>query len=592
MALGAFVRTLLQSRQHVLLAIGFSFFSSLMLLTLPIYTLQLFNRVMVSHSVATLVALVVIALFLLMVQTALDFARGQLLQQTGHKLDFELTPPLLLSAIDDSARHGKSSRQGLNDLAQVRTFLLNPSSSATLELPWVPLFLVVLYFLHPSFALLALLGAGLLLLLSAGVYRISKPLLTKQQRTDHDSERYLNDYLTHSHIIQSMGMGPCLSLLWRDKNGQNIAQRWQLNSRFALLNGVSRGVRQGIQVGLLALGVYLVMQQQIGPGAVIAASMLSGRFFAPIEPAMNQWRTWRQAYQSYRRLLEYGQTVDGQEHKLPLPRPQGELLVNNVSFIPAGQKLPLLKQIGFRLAAGKALAILGGSGEGKSTLLHLLLGMKSPSAGELRIDGAALNQWPPETLGQYIGYLPQEIDLINGTIAQNIGRFGEENDELILHVAQLTGVHELITMLPKGYETRIEDAQLSAGQRQRIGLARALYGHPQILLLDEPATNLDPAGERALVQALTYCRQAKITVVMVTHAPLLLAQADWIIALKNGAIAQAGPAQQFLSSNALSTRTTPAEPSSQTVPASANTSPALSSSTTPMTQAILNKALL
>ncbi|WP_084631475.1 type I secretion system permease/ATPase [Ferrimonas senticii] len=548
MSQGAFGRTLMLGRRYLLMAVAISFFTSLLLLTLPIYTLQLFNRVMISHSVASLVALMAIALFLLAVQSLLDFSRSQLLQQTGHKLDLELTPPLLLSAVDDSARQGKVSRKGLADLAELKTFFLSPASAAALELPWTPLFLLVLYLLHPSFAMVAALGATILLLLTALTYRISRTLLNDVASSANESQERLTDYLKRSHIIKSMGMGPSLSLLWRDRNGQQVADNWQLSSRMSVLAGISRAIRQSIQILLLALGVYLVMQQQVGPGAVIAASMLSGRFFAPIEPALTQWRHWQGVYQAYRRLAEYGAAVDAQEGKLPLQRPSGELLVNNVSYIPAGQKLPLLKQIGFRLSSGKSLAILGGSGEGKSTLLHLLLGMDKPSAGEIRIDGASLNQWESETLGQYIGYLPQEIELINGTVAQNIGRFGEANDELILLAAQLAGVHELVTQLPQGYETRIGDAgmQLSAGQRQRIALARALYGSPQLLVLDEPAANLDPAGERALIDALSHCRRVGITVVMVTHAPQLLAQVDWVLALKNGAIAQAGPKEQVL----------------------------------------------
>nr|WP_298439433.1 type I secretion system permease/ATPase [uncultured Ferrimonas sp.] len=545
----------MQGRRYLIVAVGLSFFTSLMLLTMPIYTLQLFNRVMVSHSVASLVALMSIALFLLAVQSVLDFARGQLLQQTGHKLDLDLTPPLLLSALDDSARQGKVSRNGLTDLAELRTFFLSPGSVAAFELPWVPLFLLVLYFLHPLFAAVAAIGALVLLAVTSFTYRISRGLFAEVNSSSNESQQRLTDYLKRSHIIKSMGMGPSLSLQWRDRNSEQVAHNWRLSSRMSVLAGVSRGLRQSIQICLLALGVYLVMQQQIGPGAVIAASMLSGRFFAPIEPALTQWRHWQRVYQSYRRLAEYGAILDADEGKLPLPRPVGELLVNNVSYIPSGQKMPLLKQIGFRLAPGKSLAILGGTGEGKSTLLHLLLGMDRPSAGEIRIDGASLNQWEPETLGQYIGFLPQEVELINGTVAQNIGRFGEANGELVLQAAQLTGVHELVTQLPQGYETKIGDAgmQLSAGQRQRIALARALYGSPQLLVLDEPAANLDPDGERALAKVLAHCRKVGITVVMVTHAPQLLAKVDWVIALKHGGIAQAGPREQVLKAPAVKT---------------------------------------
>ncbi|GAA4876401.1 type I secretion system permease/ATPase [Ferrimonas pelagia] len=548
MARGAFCSTLLQGRHYLLAATALSLFTSLLLLTVPIYTLQLFNRVMISQSGATLAALMAIAAFLLLIQSVLDFARGQLLQQTGLKLDFELTPPLLLSAIDDSARLGRISRHGLNDLAELRTFFLSPASTSALELPWTPLFIAVLYLLHPSFALVCVLGALILIGISALTYRLSRPLMAETASYSDEGQQRLTDYLKRSPVIRSMGMGPSLSLLWRERNGEQVALNWRLASRISLLSGLGRLLRQGIQIGLLGLGIYLVLQQAIGPGSVIAASMLSGRFFAPIEPAVTQWRHWVGVYHSYHRLLEYGAVLDAQQTPLPLPRPKGELLVNNLSYIPPGEKLPLLKKIGFRLAAGKCLAVLGGSGEGKSTLLKLLLGMDQPSAGEIRIDGASLNQWDPESLGQYMGYVPQELELINGTVAQNIGRFGEANDDLVLSAAQLTGVHSLVTKLPNGYETKIGDSgmRLSVGQRQRIALARAIYGSPQLLLLDEPAANLDPQGERALVKVLQYCKNAEITVVMVTHAPMLLAQSDWIIALKNGGIAQAGPTDEML----------------------------------------------
>ncbi|WP_051252375.1 type I secretion system permease/ATPase [Ferrimonas kyonanensis] len=539
---GVFGRAQKRTLQGTGLACGFSLFISILLLAIPLYSLQLFERVATSGSVPTLIALFSITAFLLLLQAGLDLVRSQILRHSATQLDYHLSPALLLDAIDSSGQQLSPRRDGLNHLNRVCAFLCSPVATALLELPWTPLFLIILALFHPLLAGLVLAGVGLMLACSLVLGR------WLSEREPEQGRGALNHYLNKSRVILAMGMGPSLSLRWRDENARRLLEHGTATSARQGVAVVFRFVRQLTQMTLLGVGIYLVLQDALSMGGVIAASMIGGRMLTPFEPLLQRRGELSRVRDSWQQLTRLGEALDHQSARLPLPRPRGDLLVNNVSFVAPQKKIPQLKQVGFRLHAGQSLAIMGPSASGKSTLISLLLGMIRPTAGEVRIDGASLNQWTPETLGQYIGYLPQDVELIEGTIAQNIGRFGESNDSLVLQAAQAAQVHELITALPQGYETRVGELgyPLSSGQKQRIALARALYGNPSILILDEPISNLDLEGEQVLAKILARCKTLSTTVVMVTHSPSLLNLTDWIVCLQNGAVVKAGLRDEVL----------------------------------------------
>lgn len=538
---GVFGRALSRCRHAVWIGCAFSLFISVSLLAIPIYSLQLFERVATSGSVATLVALLGITAFFVLIQSGLDFVRSQVLRHSALQLDYQLSPALLLDAIDHAGQ-SQAKSQGLTHLNRVCGFLSGNIVTSMLELPWTPLFLIVLAMLHPALLLVVAAGIGLMALASK--------LASAAQSIEGNGDiaKGLSAYLKKSHIILSMGMGPALSMRWRDQNAERLQEFSKNNAKQQGVAVLFRFIKQLTQMLVLAAGIYLVLLNQLSMGGVIAASMIASRALMPFEPLFQRLHTLGQIRSSWQELIRLGQQIDSQDSRLPLPRPRGDLLMNNVSYIPPGSKLPQLKQVGFRLHAGQTLAIMGPSASGKSTLVSLLLGVIRPTAGEIRIDGASLNQWTPETLGQHLGYLPQDVELIEGTVSENIGRFGEANEQLVLEASQAAGVHELITGLPQGYETQVGEGgyPLSSGQKQRIALARAMYGSPSILILDEPISNIDMEGEQALSRVLERCKRLCTTVVMVTHAPSLINQSDWIICLQQGTVVKAGSREKVL----------------------------------------------
>ncbi|RJX71407.1 type I secretion system permease/ATPase [Vibrio sinensis] len=528
-------------------AMLFSVGVNLLVLSVPIYSLQLFDRVMGSASIETLLALLAITLFLVSAQAILEYIRTLLLQRSALKLDTRLSGTLLAKSIAHSSRANRIEKQSLQDLTLLRNFLVSPSTASLLDLPFTPFFLLLLFLLHPYIGIVALTGVIIFCLLTVvmlmGGRKISRDMHDATAKTSME----LNDFLRNAPTLKAMGMSESIGKVWEEKNNYVLSLQWKVNARAGLLLAISRYSRTLLQVVVLTFGVYLALNQQIGIGTVIASSILIGRVLSPFESAVSGWKSWYSAYQAWQRLKQ----SNAQSMLAPLtllPKPKGEIEFNNVSLKLPNMRNPLIQGVSFKLGSGNALAVMGNSGSGKSTLAALLMGIHQPSMGEIKIDGASIEKWDLNQFGQYIGYLPQHVGLLAGTVKQNISRFSDTDDEAVVSAAKLACIHELIMSLPEGYDTYIGEGGvlLSGGQKQRIGLARAVYSNPRVLVLDEPNSNLDPEGETALAIVLQYCKEHQITVMMISHRPGFLRQMDWVIQLKDGRVEKAGRCDQFL----------------------------------------------
>ena len=489
-------------RKEMWAAIVFSCGINLLVLTLPIYSLQLFDRVMTSASLDTLFALLAIALFLITSQALLEHIRTMLLQRSALKLDKSLSGKLLSRSITHSSKANRIEKQSLQDLSALRNFLVSPSTSSILDLPWTPFFLILLFFFHPYIGLVALSGVILFSVLAFLMMLGGKELTELNRETSSRLSMELNDFLRNAPTLKAMGMSDDIGNTWSEKNEKVLALQWRVNFRTGILLAISRYARTLLQVLILTVGVYLALYQQIGIGAVIASSILIGRVLSPFEQAVSGWKTWYGTYKAWRRLNLEEQQESTIEKTLQ-PKPKGDIHFNNVTLKLPHQAMPVLQAVNFKLGAGNALAIMGNSGSGKSILASMIMGIHPASMGEVLIDGACIKKWDQKQFGQYIGYLPQHVGLLAGTVKQNICRFSKSDDNKVIDAARLACIHELIMTLPDGYETYIGEggSLLSGGQKQRIALARAIYSKPQVLVLDEPNSNLDPEGENCA----SYC---------------------------------------------------------------------------------------
>lgn len=526
----------------------FSLAINFLVLTLPVYSLQLFDRVLSSASIDTLFALFIVAIVLLSTQAVIEHVRTLLLQKSGLKLDVALSPHLLADSIRHSSKQNRIEKQGLQDLSELRNFLVTPSTSAIFDIPWVPVFLVILFILHPYIGIVAIIGSSLFGLLALLMMYTARKPSDEAQILGNKTSMELNNFLRNAPTLRAMGMAESIGRLWNNRNLRLLDLQWRLNGKTSLLLAISRYVRTLLQAIILTVGVLLALDNQLGAGAIIASSIIMSRVLAPFEQAVNGWKSWYSAYLAYSRLRDYDDS-GRMETKTALPIPKGELLLQNVGLKFPGQNQPVLQNISFKLGAGNALAIMGNSGSGKSTLAALMMGIHKPTMGNIKIDGAALELWPEEQFGRYIGFLPQDVGLFAGTVAENICRFSDASADDIIKAARLACIHELIISFPQGYDTYIGEGgvQLSGGQKQRIGLARAVFSNPSLLILDEPNSNLDPEGEVALAIVLQHCKENKITVVMISHRPGFLRQMDWVVTLKDGRVEKAGTCDKFLS---------------------------------------------
>ncbi|MCU0968969.1 MAG: type I secretion system permease/ATPase [Rubrivivax sp.] len=534
-------------------AVAWAAFASLLLnlaLVVPsLYMLQVFDRVFASRSIETLAMLTLFAALALALGLAADRARSLWLARAGRDVEEALAGAALAAQIEAVARRGADAdgHSALPDIARLRGFLAGPAVTALFDAPWVPLYLALIWALHPVLGATAL-GAALALaalgVLSERLLRADSERATAAARA---STTRVERLLRHAEVLAAMRIVPEALGRWAVQHDRLQQAQDRLTGRMATLGAVGRGLRQAVQVAMLALGAWLVVAGHATPGVMVAATVLVSRALQPVEQLVAGWKQLLEVRAAWARLRE-AMVEPCDDDALHLPAPKGRLVAERLTLLQDPQRPPLLRQVSLTVDAGECLGIVGPSGSGKTTLLRALLGLRTPTAGAVRIDGVDLAQWRDDDLAGAIGYLPQDVELFDGTVAQNIARLGVVDDAAVLAAAQAAGVHEMVSRLPDGYATELGDAgaRLSGGQRQRLGLARALYGGPRLVLLDEPNAHLDRDGEAALAAALAALKAAGTTVVMVSHRASLLRQADRIAVLRDGAVEAIGPRDEML----------------------------------------------
>ncbi len=543
---GELRKALLSCRQAFVWAAAFSLFINGLMLAQPLYMMQIYNRILPTQSEATLLVLTGLVVALLALMAFLDVVRSRLLVRVSGRLDLALGRRVL-GAMFGAHLRGKGS-DGLRDFDTVRQFLAGPGPTAFFDAPWMPVMIAVTFLFHPLLGWVAV-GGGVLLFALAVLNEVTtRRPMEEASRHTAATHAMVSGSLRNAEAMQAMGMFGGVADRAFARRNEMLRLQQVASDRAATVMAISKTVRIGLQVALLGLGAWLVIQNQMSAGGIIAVSIVVGRALAPIETVIGTWKQFVAARSAWGRLdtLLAGAPADAE--RTALPAPKGELTLEDVTIVPPGSGTPTLRRVGLRAAPGEVLGIVGPSGGGKSTLARAIVGAWRPLAGKVRLDGADIEHWDAAALGPHIGYMPQDVELFDGTVAENIARFGAGGSAPIVAAARRAGVHEMILRLPQGYETPIGvgGSVLSAGQRQRIGLARAMYGDPKLVVLDEPNSNLDQDGEAALVQAILEMKRAGTTVVLITHRPTVLGTMDTIVLLADGEVRMAGPRAEVL----------------------------------------------
>ena len=540
------VRSCLRALVWLLL---FSLGINLLILASPIYMMQVFDRVLSSGRLETLIYLTVIAGIAVFVMGIVETARGRFLIRVGDWLDHRLSGHVIASALTARLAGHAGSAQPLRDLATLRSTMASPSVNAVIDTPWVPAFIVIIWLMHPLLGLIAL-GAAIVLFAVALVNElVSRNALRRAGQFSIAATQSVESALRNAEVIQALGMLPALLERYGDTNAKALTSQRQAGDRGAAMVGLSKSLRLFVQIVILGSGAWLVLQGQLTSGGMIAASILLGRALAPVEQSIGAWRQLVGARDAWQRLTRLLAEVPPQAKGMSLPVPQGELACQQMTFVPAGNENPILRDITFDLAAGEVLGIIGPTAAGKSSLCKVVTGAWKPTRGHARLDGADISSWHADELGAHLGYLPQDVELFAGTVSENIARLAQEPDAAaVVAAAKTAGVHDIILSLPKGYDTEVGEAGsfLSGGERQRVGLARAFYGRPKLIVLDEPNASLDSAGEEALVEAILAAKEWESTVLLVTHQPSILLSVDKLMVLQEGRIQAFGPRDEIL----------------------------------------------
>ncbi|HYD55998.1 MAG TPA: type I secretion system permease/ATPase [Burkholderiales bacterium] len=531
----------------------FSLAINLLLLVPPLYMLQVFDRVLASRSEETLAALTLMAVAALVVLSFLDTLRAKLLALGGLALDRKLGPRVIDGLLARATRLGGTVQGGLlRDVAALRTFFGGQGILALYDAPWLPVFLAVVLLFHPLLGAIALAGTVAMLLLAVLNERFARAPHERAQGAARRAAGFVDTAARNAEVVSALGMLPAVTRRWSGANDDVLRAQVDAAAVGGRFGAATRLARQLIQVGMLAAGAWLVIEQQVTAGVMIAATLLLSRALAPVEQLVAGWRHLVEARAAWRRLDELLRAEPGRAAATELPAPVGRLEVEAAGFAFPGAARPALRNVSFSLAPGESLAIIGASASGKSTLARLIAGVWRPSAGAVRLDGADVLAWPREQLGPCIGYLPQDVELFGGTVAENIARLGEPDSAEVVRAAQRAQVHDLILRLPKGYDTELAPYEnagalaLSPGQRQRVALARALYGRPKLVVLDEPNSNLDHEGHLALSRALALLVDEGVTLVLIAHRPSLLARIGKVLVLREGSVESFGPTAQIL----------------------------------------------
>jgi ATP-binding cassette subfamily C protein EexD len=528
------------SRSAVFSAALFSMFLNLLMLVPSLYMLQVYDRVLSTGSVPTLVVLTVITVFLFMVFGGLEWVRSRIMIVASTRFDTMLGPAvhdaIFARAMASAGRH--ASAQPLDDIDRVRQFVTGVGLFALLDVPWVPLYVGLMFLFHWWMGVAAVASIVVLAILTLWNELATRHLLQESNHASQAANQQTTLHLRHAEVITAMGMLPRLRERWQSERVHALDAQHDASARAGMISAISKTYRLTSQSLILGLGAYLALRREISPGMIIAGSILLGRALAPIDQLIGSWRSLDTARDAYRRLRELLGTYAPRAERMALPQIRGEYLLEKIVVTPAGATAPIIKDLSLHIPAGTQVGIIGPSAAGKSTLVRTLLGLYPSTAGALRLDGAELTQYECSALGDAMGYLPQDVELLDGTLAENIARFGEVNAEAVVRAARLAGVHEMILGLPEGYDTRLDgNRTMSAGQRQRVALARAVYGDPAVVVLDEPNSNLDEAGSAALDRALAALRGTGATVIIVTHRSRVLEQLDRVLLLIDGKLA-------------------------------------------------------
>lgn len=532
-------KSLLSAKKSFIMVGLFSMFINILMLVPPLYMLQLYDRVLGSRSQDTLIMLTLIVVVLFITMGLLEVVRSRVLVRVGNKLDSMLSQRIFDNLFElERKAPGRSSSMPLNDLTQVRQFMTGNGLFAFFDAPWMPIYIIVLFIFHPAFGFFAIFAAIVLVGITIANEYSTKDKLAEANNLSRASTIYVDSNIRNAEVVNAMGMRNNISKVWADKyygflNAQNIA-----SDSAGVWSNLSKSLRVMFQSLILGLGAYLAINMEVTPGMMIAASIIMGRALAPLDLIIGSWKGFSSARSSYERIEGLLNDFPKDKEYMKLPAPKGEITLENVVVIPPSGTVPSLKGISMKIEKGDVVGIIGPSAAGKSSLARVMLGLWPLSNGVARIDKADISQWDREDLGKYVGYLPQDIELFEGTVSQNIARFGEVEPEKVVEAASKAGVHEMILKLNEGYDTKIGPggASLSGGQRQRIGLARALYNNPVFVVLDEPNSNLDDVGEAALVEAIKTLRAGGTTVVIITHRTNVLQATNKLALINNGVL--------------------------------------------------------
>lgn len=528
----------------------FSAFVNLLMLSGPLYMMQVYDRVLTSRSVPTLVALSVLILGLYAISGLLEHIRSRLIVSVGSAVERDLRRGVFARLLDNAVRRSsETGTQPIRDLDMLRQFHMGQAPFGLFDLPWAPLFLAVTYLIHPWLAALTLGGAVILI----GIALFNEFAVKSGSQTAYAAQVEANQMaeqaLVASDVLHALGMKQTYAEQWEDRHKRAVSQQRRAANRAGIFASASKTLRMALQSAVLGLGAYLVLQGDMTAGAMIAASVIAARALAPVEQAIAHWRTYLSYRQAKARLRLMLMPAARTGEPMRLPKPAAQLKVEGVAVAPPRALKPLLSQLNFELRPGDGLGIIGPTGAGKSTLVRTLTGIWPQVAGTIRLDKAEISQWPAEEFGRYVGYLPQEVMLLSGTIEDNIARFDRKPDpDAVIRAAKRANVHDLILQLPDGYNTRIGAGgiEVSGGQKQRLALARALYGDPVLIVLDEPNANLDADGEAALNATLVEVREAGAIVIVVAHRPSAIKTMNLLLYVRDGRQVACGPKAEML----------------------------------------------
>jgi len=559
---------------------GFSMFINMLMLVPAFYMLQVYDRVVTSGSIPTLIMLTLVMLLLMSTMGALEWVRSRIMVRVSTRLDTMLSDRLFNASFKQALYSGGAvtNAQPLSDLTGLRQFLTGAGLFAFFDAPWVPIYIGIMFMFHPWFGVMAIISVVFLSLIALINEKTTRPLLDEANKENMGASQFVSKNLRNAEIVESMGMLGDIRSRWQSKSSKVLSLQGSASDRAGILQSISKTSRLIVQSLVLGLGAYLVILQELSPGLMIAGSILLGRALGPIDQMIGVWKQFVSARSQYKRLNELLEKVPEDAERMSLPVPKGNISAEAAIVGAPGTRTPIIKGVSFQIKAGDTVGIIGPSASGKSTLARAILGIWPTLSGKVRLDGADVFQWKRDELGPHIGYLPQDIELFEGTISENIARFGEVDPDKVVAAARMSGVHEMILTLPEGYDTQIavSGGGLSGGQRQRIGLARALYDTPKLVILDEPNSNLDDQGEQALASAIQQLKASGSTIIVITHRSQILAQVDMVMMLADGAVKMFGPRDQVLKELAQSRMASAGKP-----PVKANAEPTTSAISKP-----------